>query len=491
MLTLSAASSTAVAGSHTVIVGQLAQTSSEASASVSANDTLSGALTFQVGTAVAQSIPVVGGVSDTLATYAAAVNAAGIGLTASVITDTTGSRLTFVSDTSGLAGQLTITTGGPPAPVSLPTAAAASVEPTGTVAARNTFTLPSSTSTLSGTFSYAVGGDAAATVNLGTIPLSLSDAAAALNADSGFVASGLVASASGATLAIAGATDPTGTASIDTSASTLTTHVPTSAYAALTDVTTDTAITTGTGLLGQDAKLTVDGLSVDTSSNTVSTVIPGVTFQLLSKSSTPVEVQIANDNTSVEAAFTTFVTAYNAVVADIKTQEGNNSPGNPEPLYGNTVISQMQSTLSLALTSGAASGSVSSLYQLGITLNQDGTLKLDSSALDSRLNSNYSDVVGFMQNSGSFGQNMTTTLDQLGSQSPTGAITLALQADTSQESIFSNDITAQDALIATQQASLTTELNTANETLQSIPQQLNEMNELYSALSGYNTNPGG
>ena len=46
----------------------------------------------------------------------------------------------------------------------------------------------------------------------------------------------------------------------------------------------------------------------------------------------------------------------------------------------------------------------------------------------------------------SFGLTFQNTLDQLGSQSPTGAITLALTADSSQESIFNDNITAQDAL---------------------------------------------
>jgi flagellar hook-associated protein 2 len=131
------------------------------------------------------------------------------------------------------------------------------------------------------------------------------------------------------------------------------------------------------------------------------------------------------------------------------------------------------------------------LYQLGISVRQDGTLTLDTAALDSELNSNYSDVVGFLQNAGSFGQNLSTTLDNLGSSTPTGAITLALTADTNQEAIFNNDVTAQDALIATQQTNLTAELNAANETLQAIPEQLNEVNELYSAMTGYNTNSTG
>jgi flagellar hook-associated protein 2 len=143
----------------------------------------------------------------------------------------------------------------------------------------------------------------------------------------------------------------------------------------------------------------------------------------------------------------------------------------------------------MALTTGTASGSVSNLDQLGISVSNTGTLSLDNSTLDSILNSNYSDVVGFLQNSNSFGQSLAATLNGLGSSGPDGAITLALAADSTQETTLNDDVTAQNALIATQKANITAELNTANEVLQAIPQQLDEMNELYSAMTGYNENP--
>jgi flagellar hook-associated protein 2 len=492
VLTLSSASSSAVASSHTIVVSRLAQTSSDVSDVVATGDMLSGALTFQVGsTGTPQTVPVVAGTSDTLTTYAAAINEASIGVTASVISDTSGSRLSLVSNTSGLGGQLTVTSGGPPTATTSATPAATSIASSDSVAATNTFSFASSAVRLSGTLSYAIGGGTAATINLGSTPLSLTAAAAALNADSGFSGSGLYAQVSGANLSITGTTGASGSASIDTTESTLTTTTPASAFGSFADSTANTAININNGLAGQDAQITVDGLPADCASNTVNTVIPGVTFQLLSTSTTPVQVQIANDNTGIETAFSTFVSAYNAVVKDLTIQEGNDSSGNPEPLYGNTVVSQLQSSLSLALTSGAASGSVKNLYQLGISVNSDGTLTLDNSSLDAELNSNYSDVVGFLQNAGSFGQNLSTTLNGLGNSTPTGVIALALSANSSQETTLNDDVTAQNTLITTQQANLTTELNTANEVLQDIPQQLNEMNELYSAMTGYNSNTNG
>jgi flagellar hook-associated protein 2 len=592
VLTLSAASATASAGSHTVVVSQLAQTASEFSDYIISSDNINGALTIQVGNGPATTIPAISGTSDTLKTYAAAINAADIGVTASIVSDTSGSSLSIVSKTSGSTGGLTITQGGTTTTTTEATTAAASVAPTATTAATNTFSFTSPACELSGTFSYTIGSGTAATINLGSTPLSLTDAASALNADSGFSAAGLVAGVSGSNLVITGSTDSTGADTINTSTSSLTTTTPAATYGGLANVTgpiattvastasvaatntftlpsassqisgtfsyaigggaaatvnlgstplsltaaaqalnddsgfqaaglnatvsgaqlivtgstgasgsadidttgstLSTTLNVNTGMTAQDAELSIDGGKPGYySSNTVSTAIPGITFQVLSQSTIPVTVQIVNDNTDVESAFSTFVSAYNKVLGDLTTQEGNDSSGNPEPLFGNPVIAQLQSALSLALTSGTASGSVSNLYQLGISVSSTGTLSLNNSTLDSILNSNYSDVVGFMQNSGSFGQLLSTTLSSLGNANANGAISLALSSDSNQETTLNDNITAQNAIIATDQSNLTTELNTANQVLQAIPEQLDEMNELYSAMTGYNENSTG
>ncbi len=367
VLSLSSAGPTAVAGSHNIIVSQLAQTSSVYTGAITnASDTLSGSISIQVGTGAAQTITV-GSSSNTLSTLAAAINAAGIGVQASLVSDTTGTRLSLVSATSGSAGQLTISN-------------------------------------------------------------------------------------------------------------------------ALTDATTSTALTTQVGLNGQDAKLSVDGIGITSGSNTVSTAIPGVTFQLLSTSTAPVQVEITNDTADVSTAMSTFVSAYNTVVGDLTTQEGNTSTGAAEPLYGDPTISLLQTQLSQALFGGAASGSISSITQLGVTVNDDGTLTYSDSDMQATLNSNFSDVVGFLQNTGSFGDNLTTVLNGLGTTAPDGAVYLAEQQNTAEETVLNTDVSNEEALLATESTNLTTELNTANQELQSIPSELSEVNEMYSAVTGYNTN---
>jgi len=236
----------------------------------------------------------------------------------------------------------------------------------------------------------------------------------------------------------------------------------------------------------------VDGVAITTSSNTVSNAIPGVTFQLLgSLPGTQIQVEITNNNTDIETAMGNFVAAYNAVISDINGQEKNDSSGKAEPLFGNPTLSLIQSQIAGSLFSGAASGAITNITQLGIGLNNDGTLTLNADTLNSALNSNFSDVTGFLQNSGSFGQTLASSLNHLGAQAPNGAVYLAQQQNSAQEKALSTNISNEDTFLAAQKIQLTNELNAANQILQSIPSQLNQINQIYSAITGYNQNKTG
>src|SRR5579863_7443318 len=107
VLTLSSASAQAVAGTHTITVQNLAQTSSAASDAVAATDTLTGGITFKIGTGTWKTVNVGdSSTAKTLSGLSAAINNAGLGVTASVLTNADGTqRLSLVSQTSGSAGQ--------------------------------------------------------------------------------------------------------------------------------------------------------------------------------------------------------------------------------------------------------------------------------------------------------------------------------------------------------------------------------------------------
>ena len=369
VLTLTGASSSAVAGSYTVTVNSLAATSSYDSTATASGDTLTIGSSFAIN---GQTITIDSS-NDTLSSLATAINNGQYGVTANVLNTSAGQVLSLVSRTSGASGDINVTNG-------------------------------------------------------------LTDASA-------------------------------------------------------------NAINFTQAQAGADASLTLDNFTITSPSNTVTDAIPGVTLQLLSAApNTAVQVEITNDNTDVETAVTSFVSAYNTVIGDLNAQEGDNSSGNPEPLFGNPTVSGLQEQLQQALDFTQSTGAVTSLAQLGVSVNDDGTLSLDASTLDSELNSNYQDVVNFFQPGNgftSFGDNLTSALNTLGNSAPNGEIYLGLQQYSSQESTLNTNISNENALISTQQSQLTTELNEANYTLEEIPTQLQAVNEIYSAITGYNQNPNG
>lgn len=392
VLSLTSASSSAVAGTHTITVQNLAQTSSAASDSVGPADVLAGGITFKVGNGAWQTVNVGdNSTASTVSGLAAALNSAGLGVTASVLTNADGTeRLSMVSQMSGSAGQITIA---------------------------NSTNNPGSPTTLTDS----------------TTP------------------------------------DPNAGLGLSTIQN------------------------------GVDANITVDGVQLTSGSNTVANAIPGVTFQLLStgtSGSTPesVQVVIANDSSSIESAINTFVSDYNATMKAINAQEAKDASGNPQPLYGSSVLAQLQQNLQGAMSSSFGTSTINSLISLGITASSsaDGTITLNGDTLSNALNNSFSQVVSLFQDTGSFGSSFAKTLDSLGNSSATGgAISLALSEDSSQKASLNDNISNEEALIATQKTNLTAELNLANEILQSIPQQIQQVNEMYSAITGYNSKQNG
>jgi flagellar hook-associated protein 2 len=137
------------------------------------------------------------------------------------------------------------------------------------------------------------------------------------------------------------------------------------------------------------------------------------------------------------------------------------------------------------------SSDINSLTSLGIGVNDDGTLTYDATSLDSVLNSDYSGVVGFFQSASGWGQTFSNTLTNAGTSSSTGILALASSSNSNIESTLNADISKEESLISAQQTSLTAELNSANEIMQELPSQLDGVNELYSAITGYNENTDG
>jgi flagellar hook-associated protein 2 len=233
---------------------------------------------------------------------------------------------------------------------------------------------------------------------------------------------------------------------------------------------------------GADASLTVNGIQISSASNTVTGAIPGVTLNLASASpSTTVTLTIAPDTSQASTAINQFVSDYNTLITAVNAQYTYTAGSGEGVLAQDPTVQTLQTDLLNALdyTATPASGTttVPNLSSLGITVNENGTLSVDSTTLNSVLANNYGDVQSFFQGSALNG--FANSLDQqlTSFTSPgDGAFTVDLSNMSSENTSLQDDINNfQTNIITPLQAQLKTEYSNAEIALQQLPAELKDV----------------
>lgn len=154
------------------------------------------------------------------------------------------------------------------------------------------------------------------------------------------------------------------------------------------------AATGGTAHLTQtaaarNAALVIDGISISKASNTVNDALEGITLNLL-KVSTPgtTAINVSRDNASVQSAVQSFVKAYNDLNKTI-TDLSKYDPATKRAstLTGEATLRSVQAQMRGAFNSALATadGGFSTLADIGVNFQKDGTLKLDATRLNTAL----------------------------------------------------------------------------------------------------------
>jgi flagellar hook-associated protein 2 len=445
-ITATAASGT-VAGTHNVVVGNLAATGAWYSdLAKSATATLPAtSFTITTGSGATASIAIGSGI-NTLSVLATAITTAtdsdgkSLGLTATVVTDATGSRLAIVSKTSGSAADFSITstnyTG---------TSWSSPDIPVDATLGANSFTITSggATSTISTTAGETYAQLAAAINNLNV-----------------------------------GVTATAGTGVNGTNLS-----------IASTDGTTPFSISEPSfgftqAVAGENANITVDGVPINSASNTVSGVIPGVTLTLLGQTSASgTSLTVASDASQASTAINQFVTDYNAALGLVNAQFSYNSTSSSQGvLASDPTMRSLQSALMQALNfvSAPATGTttVPTLGSMGISIGTDGTLSIDTSTFDNALTNNPTDVQNFFQGASlnGFAAQFNTALSSF-TDPGDGAFTVDLSSiKTSSAAVTAQISSFETNYIANQRTLLTAEYSQAEIALQQLPTEMAQIN---------------
>lgn len=243
-------------------------------------------------------------------------------------------------------------------------------------------------------------------------------------------------------------------------------------------ISNDTTINFTQAVVGKDASLTVDGIPIDSATNTVSNAVNGVTFNLVSAApNTPVNIAVSPDTNAASTAIQNFVSAYNTVVGDVNTQYTVNANNQEGPLASDSTLSLLQGDLLSIAGYSTGTGAVESLSDLGISMNKDGTLTVDSATLNSAIQSNFSAVQSFMQGTSSngFASFINNQMSSLTDPS-NGAFTVDLQSISNENQDLQNQINDFQTYLGQQTVILTAEFNQADIALQQLPGLIAQIN---------------
>lgn len=561
-LTATAASGT-VTGTHTVMVNSVATTGSwysdlEASptstlpvSSLTLTMTSGSSATFATGT---------GTVGDTLNDLATAINGSNLGVTATVVSDSTGSRLAIISNTSGTAGGFSITsenyTGTSWTSPDIPTGATLGVNTVTLTTAAGTANIattagetyaqlatainnatipqvPTSYTSTQGTlsadtlltagsvttiqdnatgakFSFtAADGDTigdlnnaiAAAVTAGTLPANIAGDVSTGNEviSGGTSTKGITVSTNDSVLGTMNAPPPiplglTATAGSDANGTNLSIV---SSDGSTPFTINEPSIGFTQAVAGADASLTVDGVPIQSASNTVTGAIPGVTLSLLGAApGSQINLTVASDASQVSTAINQFVTDYNSAINLVNAQFKVDSTTNAQGvLSSDSTIVALQGALESAIgyVNSAATGtsnSVTNLGDLGITMNNDGTLSIDSTTLDNALTTDSSGVQNFFEGAAlnGFANSFYNTLNNYTSPA-NGAFEVDLNSMSTENASLTTQINDfETGYIASQQTILNAEFSQAEIALQQLPTQMAQLNAMLGLTPTGNNN---
>ena len=145
----------------------------------------------------------------------------------------------------------------------------------------------------------------------------------------------------------------------------------------------------------QNAAFTVNGISVNKTSNSVNDVIPGVTLDLQKATDAPVTMNITRDTAAVTTLVQGFAKSYNDLnktLQDLSTYNPATKQG--AVLQGDATVRLLQSQIRTILNTPVTNtgGAYSTLSQIGVTIQKDGTMAVDTSKLNAALEKNPADV---------------------------------------------------------------------------------------------------
>ena len=226
---------------------------------------------------------------------------------------------------------------------------------------------------------------------------------------------------------------------------------------------------------GSNATFSLSGIPnpITESSNTITDVIPGVSFTLLNTlPSGSVTMSLATDPSQLSSALQTFVTDYNTLVTAVEAQQGQNAG----PLQGDLIINEISSDMQSLVTywNPTSGSSIQSLSDLGVTFDDTGQMSFDTSTFNALSDTNISDAFKFLGSASTGFAALASNFTQL-TDPITGLIQAQIDGYQTENTDLGNEITTAQAQAAAVQASATSQAEAADALVAQLEQQQTDL----------------
>jgi flagellar hook-associated protein 2 len=136
-----------------------------------------------------------------------------------------------------------------------------------------------------------------------------------------------------------------------------------------------------------NAALTINNIPINSASNTLTDVLDGLTVKVSRLTTGPVDLNVARDTETIKKSITAFADAYNGLVKLMREQTAYNETSKTAgTLQGDrTAVGLMSKLRTMIGSSSAATTAFSRLSDIGLEPQRDGSLKVNTSQLDSAL----------------------------------------------------------------------------------------------------------
>jgi flagellar hook-associated protein 2 len=232
----------------------------------------------------------------------------------------------------------------------------------------------------------------------------------------------------------------------------------------------------------QNAIVTVEGETVTSQSNQITSAIANVTITATAVGTSTLDV--ARDSTGIKDAVQSFVDAYNALRSEISSKTAYDSDSQTaQPLNGDattrTLLSRLRSTVS-TVPSGLAGGDFEYLFSLGVSLQQDGTLSLNTNTLENAINSNFDGVVTALNAYGTAFEDMATAFTEADGliDNRVNGIETSISSIDDQRERLEQQLTVTEARLRAQFTALDTLMASLSTTSSYLTQQLESLSNL-------------